>query len=366
MRAEPHPEQADRIRTLHSYGILDTPREQDFDDIVALAARICEVPISVVNLIDEARQWFKAEVGLGVRETPLETSICAHAILQDDFVEIHDTLADPRMADNPLCVGNPGLRFYAGARLLAANGLPLGTLCVLDSEPRRLNDLQREALRVLSRQVVKQLELRLALRNEADLRAEMDHRIKNSLQATSSLVRMYGRNVQDAAAKDAFIAIQSRIDSMAALHEQLQMSGGDATIDMPAYLAQVAALLEGAAPEKLTVTSVCDPLSLPQGQASDIGMIVSEFTANAIKHGFPDDRTGTVTISLRERVPGRLTLEARDDGQGSGLEQGEDAGAKTGIGARLLAAAASKLGGTLEHRLTSSGARLTLAFPRPS
>ena len=195
MRAAPHPEQAERLRTLYSYDILDTPQEQDFDDIVALASAICEAPISVVNIIDETRQWFKAEVGLGVRETPLETSICSHVILQDDFVEIPDTLADPRMADNPLCLDDPGLRFYAGARLVAHDGMPLGTLCVLDNRPRTLNDFQRKALRILSVQVMKQLELRRALRSAHDLRAEMDHRIKNSLQSTSSLIRLYTRAV---------------------------------------------------------------------------------------------------------------------------------------------------------------------------
>jgi GAF domain-containing protein len=102
MKAEPHPQQHNRLTTLRQYDILDTPRERDFDDIVALASEICGTPIAVINLIDEHRQWFKAEVGLGVRETPLETSICSHVILEDDFVEIEDTLVDDRTADNEL------------------------------------------------------------------------------------------------------------------------------------------------------------------------------------------------------------------------------------------------------------------------
>ena len=163
MRAEPHPSQAERLETLRKYKILDTEREELFDDIVHLASRICETPISVVNLIDADRQWFKAETGLGVRETPLETSICSHIILSDAFVEIPDTLLDKRMADNPLCTGDPHLRFYAGAQLIAPNGLPIGTLCVLDNKPRQLNDLQRDALRVLSHQIMRELELRRSL-----------------------------------------------------------------------------------------------------------------------------------------------------------------------------------------------------------
>ena len=132
MEAKPHPQQSDRLRALYSYDILDTDREKDFDDIVKLAAAVCGTAISVVNLIDSDRQWFKAETGLGVRETPLATSICSHIILEDEFVEIRDTLEDLRMADNPLCCGESGLRFYAGALLMTEQGLPLGTLCVLE------------------------------------------------------------------------------------------------------------------------------------------------------------------------------------------------------------------------------------------
>ncbi|MGK7652720.1 GAF domain-containing protein [Roseovarius sp. B08] len=138
MEALRHPLQQDRLSALRDFEILDTDPEQEFDEIVKLAAAACGTAISVVNFIDAERQWFKAETGLGVRETPLATSICAHVILEEEFAEIQDTLADPRMQDNPLCCGEPGLRFYAGALLTTQEGLPLGTLCVLDYEPREL------------------------------------------------------------------------------------------------------------------------------------------------------------------------------------------------------------------------------------
>ncbi|MEH6722229.1 MAG: GAF domain-containing protein, partial [Qipengyuania sp.] len=150
-----HPQEEERLRELRRYGILDTERERDFDEIVELASELCGKAVSVVNFIDDDRQWFKAEVGLGVRSTPLDTSLCGHVILQDDFVEIPDTLADPRMADNPLCTEEPGFRFYAGAVLKGANGLPLGTLCVLDHTPGTLNDTQRRVMKVLARQVMR-------------------------------------------------------------------------------------------------------------------------------------------------------------------------------------------------------------------
>jgi PAS domain S-box-containing protein len=156
--------EARRLEALRVYEVLDTPREAAFDEIAQLAAEICGTPIAVVNLIDEGRQFFKAEVGLGVRETPLETSFCAKAILEDDFLLVPDATVDPRFDRNPLVTGEPGLRFYAGALLKTPEGLPIGTLCVLDTAPKALTPLQQRTLQVLARQVMSQLDLRLSLR----------------------------------------------------------------------------------------------------------------------------------------------------------------------------------------------------------
>ncbi|MFC6050936.1 GAF domain-containing protein, partial [Methylobacterium hispanicum] len=135
--------EAARLRALDGYRLLDTPRERDFDEIAEAAAELCETPIAVVNLVGDGRQFFKAEVGLGVRETPLDTSFCGHAILQEDFLYIPDATRDPRFEGNPLVTGEPGLRFYAGALLKTAEGRPVGTVCVLDTKPRELSDRQR-------------------------------------------------------------------------------------------------------------------------------------------------------------------------------------------------------------------------------
>ena len=160
--------EARRLEALRRYDILDTPRETAFDEIAALAAEICGTPIGVVNLIGQGRQFFKAEVGLGVRETPLETSFCAKAILEDDFLLVPDAAVDPRFEGNPLVTGDPHLRFYAGALLKTVEGLPIGTLCVLDTAPKTLTSLQQTTLRVLARQVMTQLDLRLALRQRGE------------------------------------------------------------------------------------------------------------------------------------------------------------------------------------------------------
>ncbi|RYE92355.1 MAG: GAF domain-containing protein, partial [Oxalobacteraceae bacterium] len=121
-----------RLAALAEYDLLDTPREAAFDEIAELVAAICDAPIAIVNLIGDGRQFFKAEVGLGVRETPLETSFCGRAILEDEFLLVPDATNDPRFDCNPLVTGEPHLRFYAGALLKSPDGFPIGTLCVLD------------------------------------------------------------------------------------------------------------------------------------------------------------------------------------------------------------------------------------------
>ncbi len=151
-----------RAETLARYEVLDAPREAAFDDLAKLASAICGTPIAIVNLIAEDRQFFMAEVGLGVRSTPLDSSFCVKALLEDEVMVVPDATCDPRFHGNPLVTGEPHLRFYAGALLKTEEGVPIGTLCILDYQPRELDDLQTQALQVLARQAMASLELRRA------------------------------------------------------------------------------------------------------------------------------------------------------------------------------------------------------------
>jgi GAF domain-containing protein len=163
-----HWSEAGRLATLEAYGILDTPPEQAFDDLARIAAVVCKTPVALFNLVAEDRQWFKAEVGLGKRETPIDVAFCTHVILQPHLFVIADTTRDPRFNCNPLVTDEPFLRFYAGAPLLTGNGVPLGTLCVLDYAPRPgVTPEQGEVLMALARQGTILLEYRLALRRLA-------------------------------------------------------------------------------------------------------------------------------------------------------------------------------------------------------
>ena len=161
-----------RIQKLLSYRVLDTARESAYDDIATIAAQICGTSSAVVSLVDSSRQWFKSTVGFDISETPRDVAFCAHAILQSEVMVVPDAQADCRFANNPLVTGSPFIRFYAGAPLITPDGYSLGTLCVIDQQPRELTEVQVKALESLARQVVNQLETRLALQKvEAEARA---------------------------------------------------------------------------------------------------------------------------------------------------------------------------------------------------
>jgi PAS domain S-box-containing protein len=167
MSAEIPPDEKKRLRNLQSYRVLDTAPEQAFDDFTLLASHICDTPIALVSLIDETREWFKAKVGIDVSENPRGVSFCAHAILEPSqpFV-VFDAAEDPRFAQNPLVTGEPHIRFYAGIPLISPEGFPLGTLSVIDREPRNLAAAQLECLKAIARQVIQQIILRRSMKDQ--------------------------------------------------------------------------------------------------------------------------------------------------------------------------------------------------------
>ena len=178
-----------RIKVLWQYEILDTVPEEVFDDLTELAARICEAPIALITLVDEDRQWFKSKVGVTINETSRDISFCGHAITQSDLFIIPDATRDKRFAQNPLVTSDPKIRFYAGAPLITPDGHALGTLCVIDKVPRELSIDQKQALRVLARHVMTQLELRRHAQELARTREHRDEIEEELRQARSELAK---------------------------------------------------------------------------------------------------------------------------------------------------------------------------------
>lgn len=208
-KAAKHKKEEERIKLLESYSILDTLPEIDYDNLTAIAAEICGTPISLVSFVDKDRQWFKSRHGLNATETPRDYSFCAHAINDPHNVFIiEDSRKDIRFFDNPVVTGSPNVVFYAGVPLINENGLPLGSLCVIDDKPKKLSENQIRSLKALSDQIMKLLELRLQRiefektikklekkNQELEIFAHIAaHDLKSPLANVSGLVALFSEN----------------------------------------------------------------------------------------------------------------------------------------------------------------------------
>ena len=296
LAASLHRREAERVAALESFEILDTPREREFDDIAILAAEICDAPIAVVNLVTSGRQWFKAEVGLGVRETPLETSFCGHALLEQDFMMVTDMTKDPRFDCNPLVTAENGIRFYAGALLKNEAGLPIGTLCILDTRVRTLTDRQKQTLGRLARQAMSQIELRQSLRLQSLLTNELQHRVKNTLAMVQAIANQTFR-ASDKATKDSFL---SRLVALGEAHETLTKANWTA-----APIRDVIDAALNAHRTRDNRFSIDGPyLLIGPKSALSLSLALHELATNAAKYGALSNDVGRVSVvwSIEENV----------------------------------------------------------------
>jgi signal transduction histidine kinase len=224
--------EAERIQTLRKYQILDTPEEAEFNDVVKLASQICDVPISLITLIDTDRQWFKANLGLDSKETGRKESFCSHAILGNELFEVNDATKDERFSANPLVLNDPNIRFYAGVPLITKSGHSLGTLCVIDKQPKQLTQPQSFALHVLANQVIKLFESRL---NNKALEEEKQ-KLDRISEQQNKIISMIAHDVRGplASLKSIISLSQSKIISKEEEDKLMGMASAqlDTTIDL--------------------------------------------------------------------------------------------------------------------------------------
>lgn len=335
MRVAPIPAgEGDRVRELQSYSILDTPADPQFDALTDLAAMICEVPISLISLVDSDRQWFKSRHGLDATETSRDVSFCSHCVATNELLVVEDAHRDQRFSDNPLVVGAPHIRFYAGAPLRTSTGACLGTLCVIDREPRSLTNAQHRALANISRSVESQLEwhrkahefqklhdqLKLTNDNLTTFMRAASHDLRGPLRTImlmSDAVRpavtgddkamRFVVGIHDAAQR-----ARRLVDDLLT-HARVDAGEQRGPVDLERCVAEVCTDLD----EMMQMSQAevkCGGLPVVQGSATAWLVIMKNLIENAIKYT-PRDRSPRVQI-IGVHIAGQVCFEVVDNACG--------------------------------------------------
>ncbi len=349
-----------RVDAIRSLGIMDSDDEADFDEIAAYASEICGTPVALITLVDGERQWAKAAHGTDQRHYTLTESICAHGFDGTDFLEIEDTLLDERTRNNPLVRGETNLRYYGGAVLKLGDTTPIGALCVLDTQPRKLPESSKRLLRILARQVTRRMELRRALTAQETLAREVDHRVKNSLQMVTSMVRIQRSRAQSEETRDALGETIDRLSAISQLHAELHRVSARNEIALDRFLADILRHLGANLPEGVTLDSRLVPLTVPSEIAASLALIINEAVANSVKHAFGGGSGGRITVELS--VTGSTAkVVISDDGDGSVAEP--DPAGRVGLGRQIIDASVSRIDGEIHRSTGSDGMSIEISFP---
>ncbi|MFT4907522.1 MAG: signal transduction histidine kinase [Oleispira sp.] len=331
-----HPKETQRIEELLRYEVLDTEDEKALDELTQLASVICGTSISLISLVDKDRQWFKSRVGLDAAETTRDMAFCSHAILQDQIFEVPDTLKDQRFVDNPLVTGSPDIRFYAGAPLVSTSGMPIGTLCVIDTEPKKLNEKQQLALNTLAKQVISQLELRLhnrqLLRMQKDQQqifAMMSHDLRspfNGILGLSQLIQAEAQTLKpEVLSAMADGILESSLKVYQLLDEILQWSSNqlgaiqvelEATTLKPLIMETLDLMKDSFTFKKLNITCDINENIVALADVNLTKTIIRNLLANAIKYT-PEQGSIHIETLLSN---GQIQLVITDTGTGVPVE----------------------------------------------
>lgn len=366
-----------RLAALRRYDILDTPPDGSFDHIAAVAARLFDVPIAIVSLVDHDRIWFKAGHGIDVEQIGRDPGLCASAILQDDPYVLTDASCDPRSLANPLVAGEFGLRFYVAAPLRTSDGHNLGTLCVIDQSPRPVTEAQIAQLEALAAVVVDQMELRLAARNAVAklecvvdqkdaalsrsemLAKEIDHRVMNSLQQVSALLNLQSRDLGESEEARQLQLAASRVSAVARVHQHIFQTDEADTSGCRYYLERLCEDVSNIIGQEAWIVVDGIDAELPVDMIPPIGLAVNELVTNACKNG-----ARLVNVTL-EREGADFELSVSDDGEG--LPADFDPQTTPGLGMKVVRMVARQLAGTFSFGRSErlGGTEVSIRFPDP-
>jgi signal transduction histidine kinase len=330
----------ERLQALEAYQILDTLPEREFDSITEIASYICQTPISLVSLIDKDRQWFKSHRGLDATETPRDHAFCAHAINHPEapFI-VEDSSKDERFADNPMVTGDPNVRFYVGAPLVTSESLAIGTLCVIDHEPRKLNEAQLTALRSLADQVIAQLEFRKKVQELEQLKMALleknheterfahliSHDLKSPLRSMVTLSEMIfeeSKGKLNESAEMGLVHLKSKAEHAYKLVQGIlnhSISGVEAIqperVDLETFIDE---LIRFCSPPSDIHVIADVQISEAHLDPTLLHQILQNLISNAIKYN--DKSEGLIYVRVY-RDQGQIIIEVQDNGPGIPKEQ---------------------------------------------
>lgn len=403
-----------RLQALWKYEILDTGAEAVFDEIVELASQLLNVPIALISLVDRDRQWFKAKVGLDAGETSRDLAFCAHAIHDDKPLIVEDALQDIRFCDNPLVVGEPGIRFYAGAPLRTPAGARIGTLCAIDVKPRTLSAQQIRMLQLLSAHAVSMMELRIHYRDSLQLAAELSSSKKQILEMAEHNRRFLANlNHEMRTPLNAILGFSSRLAQRLAkvevpgfvlegvreieiaskqlgllINDVLSISKldagklrrSDAPFNPVTLLDEVMLVSNERAKQhriSLDLNVLTELPELVTGDAGKLSQVLMNVISNAVKYTH-SDKTVSVNVSYADAS---LKVEVIDEGVGIAPEYLEkifdefeqidnplsDRVEGTGLGLAIVKRLIDLLNGTIVVESTvGEGSKFSMCFPLPN
>lgn len=375
-------DEQERIESLEDYEILDTSEDETYDNLTQLAAHFFDVPVVLLSLMDEDRQWFKSVHGWDTRETERSCAFCNYTLVRESTLVVEDAMQDDRFRDNPLVEHDPNIRFYAGHPLYSKDDLPIGTFCLIDRTPRSFSAQDDDNLRYFAHQAEslldmhlreKQLEQRNRELEEAreelnelleykeSLLGEVHHRVKNNLQSISSFLRLQSRELDEDRAQSAISESEQRVRAISLIHERLHMDDRQTQLDFPDYLKDLVPTIFQAHTEQARNVEYeinIDVEELDVQKVVPLGLFITEAVMNALQHAFVDQESGRIEIDFHDRSD-EYELVVSDNGIGFEPEKTDES-----FGFRLLKTLGT---GQLSGDLTvweNNGTIVTLNFPR--